>query len=125
MPLPTAPSDAPPVNGASDPALGSGTLWSSAAASTSAPPTQESSSSLLPPSMTTPTVRMPRAGKPWVLPLFIIPLISYSVLMTIAVGILYFRLQQQVHPLEALPDQGDNKGATHGKRSSSMDRMPD
>jgi hypothetical protein len=58
------------------------------------------------------------------LPLLIIPLISYSVLMTIAVGILYFRLQQQVHPLEALPDQGDNKGATHGKGSSSMDRMP-
>jgi hypothetical protein len=56
--------------------------------------------------------------------LFIIPLISYSVLMTIAVGILYLRLQQQVHPLEALPDQGDNKGATHGKGSSSLDRMP-
>jgi hypothetical protein len=44
--------------------------------------------------------------------------------MTVAVGILLLRLQQQVHPLEALPDQGDNKGATHGKGSSSSDRLP-
>jgi DNA-directed RNA polymerase subunit RPC12/RpoP len=125
MPLHAPPSEAPHVNGASDPALGSGTLWSpAAAASTPTLPTQESLSSLLPPSLTTPTVRMPQPGRPWVLPLFIIPLISYSVLMTIAVGILYLRLQQQVHPLEALPDQGDNKGATHGKGASSMDRMP-
>jgi len=125
MPFHAPPSEPPRVNGASDPALGSGTHWSpAAAASTPALPTQESSSSLLPPSLTTHTVRMPQASRPWVLPLFIIPLISYSVLMTVAVVILYLRLQQQVHPLEALPDQGDNKGATHGKGSSSMDRMP-
>jgi hypothetical protein len=113
------------TNGASDPALGSGTLWSapSSIGSSAESPSHESSTTNLPAALTTPTVRMPQKARAWVLPLLIVPLISYSVLMTIAVGILYLRLQQQVHPLEAIPDQGDNKGATH-KGSSSIDRMP-
>jgi DNA-directed RNA polymerase subunit RPC12/RpoP len=125
MPVVALPPESAHTNGASDPALGSANLWSTpTAVSTQAASTIDPSSTELPPSLTTPTVRMPQASRPWLLPLFIIPLISYSVLMTIAVGILYLRLQQQVHPLEALPDQGDNKGATHGKSSSSLQHMP-
>jgi hypothetical protein len=125
MPAITSPSDAAQANGSNDPALGSGALWSLPASSPSASaPAVEPSSTQLPSALTAPTVRMPQQSRPWVLPLFIIPLISYSVLMTIAVGILYLRLQQQVHPLEALPDQGDNKGATHGKSSSGLEHMP-
>ena len=48
----------------------------------------------------------------WHIALFIIPLISYSVLATVAVGILFFRLKEkksQSHPLEMVPDiDGDH-----------------
>jgi hypothetical protein len=118
------PPEAAHANGASDPALGSGTLWSLPGSTPSAAAPTAGLSSELPPALTGPTVRMPRASRPWVLPLVILPLISYSVLMTIAVLYLNFQLKQQVHPLEALPDQGDNKGATHGKKSSGLEHMP-
>jgi hypothetical protein len=50
--------------------------------------------------------------------LVFIPLISYSILATIAIIILYSR-PAPVHPLEALPDlEGDFKGAKHQKQSS-------
>src|SRR5207244_3268071 len=42
--------------------------------------------------------------------LVLVPLISYSVLATIAVIILYLR-PVPPHPLEMLPDEGDRKGA--------------
>jgi hypothetical protein len=67
-------------------------------------------------------VRMPRS-RPWLVPLLFIPLVSYSILATIAAALLYMEKQRQVHPLEAIPDQGENKGASRSK-SSSM-KWPD
>ncbi|HXG11153.1 MAG TPA: hypothetical protein VNK04_15440 [Gemmataceae bacterium] len=66
-----------------------------------------------------------RAGSGgWVIALVIIPLISYSVLATIAVMILYTRQQQQSHPLEMIPDiEGDNKGAKR-QRTPATVKMP-
>jgi hypothetical protein len=60
---------------------------------------------------------MPKS-RPWLLPLLFIPLISYSILATIAATLLYMEKQRQVHPLEAIPVQGENKGASHTKTSS-------
>jgi phage FluMu protein Com len=77
-----------------------------------------SQSSILPIS----AVRMPKT-RPWLVPLLIIPLISYSILATIAAAILYAEKQRQVHPLEAIPDQGENKGATRSKTGAV--RLPD
>jgi hypothetical protein len=68
-------------------------------------------------------LRMPSKRR-WLMPLLVVPLISYSILMTIAVGFLWIRLQRQVHPLEALPDQGDNQGAQHGRRTGVLEKMP-
>jgi hypothetical protein len=67
-------------------------------------------------------VRMPKT-RPWLVPMLIIPLISYSILATIAAAILYAEKQRQVHPLEAIPDQGENKGATRSKTGAV--RLPD
>lgn len=70
-----------------------------------------------------PVVRAPRQSGGWLIALVIVPLISYSILATIAV--LYLRFfqpppPQPPHPLEMVPDlEGDNKGATRsGKRVS-------
>lgn len=54
----------------------------------------------------------PRVSRGWHIALFVIPLISYSVLATVAVGVLFFRLKEkeaQSHPLEMVPDiDGDH-----------------
>jgi hypothetical protein len=71
----------------------------------------------------TPPIRMPRSNS-WVLPLFIVPLISYSILATVAVVLLYQRQQSARDPLEAIPDQGDNKGAVRGKATGGPVRLP-
>lgn len=119
---PPAPLFAEPArtSGSSDAALGSGPHWP-------APPTAAGvsgmASGLLSASAQAPTVRMP-GQRTWLMPLLVVPLISYSILITIAVGFLWFRLKNQTHPLEALPDQGDNQGAQHGRRSGALDKMP-
>jgi hypothetical protein len=65
--------------------------------------------------------RTPRSGL--FLALLVIPLISYAILATIAIIILYLRPQPS--PFEYLPDvQGDFKGAKHGKQGSiSYERL--
>jgi hypothetical protein len=67
-------------------------------------------------------VRMPKT-RPWLVPMLIIPLISYSILATIAAAILYAEKQRRIHPLEAIPDQGENKGATRSKTGAV--KLPD
>jgi hypothetical protein len=67
-------------------------------------------------------VRMPKT-RPWLVPMLIIPLISYSILATIAAAILYAEKQRRIHPLEAIPDQGENKGATRSKNGAV--KLPD
>ncbi len=59
-------------------------------------------------------------GSGLLLALVIVPLMSYSVLATIAVIVL--RTQpEKPHPLEMLPDlEGDNPGATHQKKGQSQ-----
>jgi hypothetical protein len=66
-----------------------------------------------------PVVRSVRDRGGWPTPLIIIPLISYSVLATLA--IIYLRFLQPAppqppHPLETIPDVGENPGARHQKR---------
>jgi hypothetical protein len=106
--------------GASDLALGSGPMWPATPSATSL---SGMPSGLISAAGEAPMVRMP-GQRTWLLPLLVVPLISYSILSTIAVGFLWFRLQRQVHPLEALPDQGDNQGAQHGRRTGALDKMP-
>jgi hypothetical protein len=57
--------------------------------------------------------------------LIVIPLISYSILATLAIVILYMRLQASPSPFEYLSDlQGDFKGATHEKQGTiSYERL--
>lgn len=57
----------------------------------------------------------------WALPLLIVPLISYSIAATIAVAILYSRLQN-FHPLQELPDIGENPGVQKMSPESSIYR---
>jgi hypothetical protein len=57
--------------------------------------------------------------------MLIVPLISYSILVTILAAIYYNRLQSLRDPLEAMPDQGNNKGASHSKKSEAPMLMPD
>jgi hypothetical protein len=56
--------------------------------------------------------------------LVLIPLISYAVLATIAIVILYTR-PQPPHPLEAMPDEGDLKGAKRQKPTSVFHQRVD
>ena len=69
----------------------------------------------------TPSVRKPRDGGGWFIGLVFIPLISYSVLATVAVIVLWYRLQQAPppppNPLETLPsfDPNDADHSTHLK----------
>ena len=59
-----------------------------------------------------------RSGRrSWALALFVIPLITYAILATIAVIILYLR-PQPPHPLETLPDEGPDRGARHQKANA-------
>jgi hypothetical protein len=56
--------------------------------------------------------------------LVVIPLISYSILATIALIILYLRAQETPSPFEYLPDlQGDFQGASHEKQGSTYQRL--
>lgn len=53
-----------------------------------------------------------RSSSGWYIIAFIVPLVSYSILVTILAIIFYVRQATQTHPLEVLPDlDGDNKGA--------------
>jgi hypothetical protein len=55
--------------------------------------------------------------------LVLIPLVSYSILATIALVLLYLRPQPE-HPLENLPDlEGEYKGAKHQKKPVSYERV--
>jgi hypothetical protein len=69
-----------------------------------------------PPVAGRPLVQHGRAGG-WFIALVVIPLISYSILATVLIVILYLRLQApQRSPLEELPDlEGDFRGAARQK----------
>jgi hypothetical protein len=71
----------------------------------------------------------PSRGGGWVIAIVIVPLISYSILATVAIIMLLSQIRNQPHPLEMVPDlEGDNKGgATRGggKRGSVDVSMPD
>lgn len=69
-----------------------------------------------------PRIAAPRTDKGgWFVIGFVIPLISYSVLMTFLAIIFYYRMSAVPHPFEALPDtEGENKGAA--RRTSSAGR---
>ena len=71
-------------------------------------------------------VRKPRDGGGWFIGLVFIPLISYSILATVAVVVLWYRLQQQpppaANPLESLPsfDPSDEQHSTHLPLNTKM-----
>ena len=71
-------------------------------------------------------VRKPRDGGGWFIGLVFIPLISYSLLATVAVVVLWYRLQQQPppppNPLETLPsfDPSDEQHSTHLPLNNKM-----
>jgi hypothetical protein len=79
-----------------------------------APPTREQAAALRP----TAPLGYQSPVRNFSTAIIIIPLISYCILATIAVIILYFR--SVTDPLEALPDDGDNRGAKH-KQTSLLD----
>jgi hypothetical protein len=57
--------------------------------------------------------------------LVVLPLISYSLLATLAIVLLWLQLQARPHPLEMLPDlEGDGKGATHKDGNTLRYRIP-
>jgi hypothetical protein len=61
---------------------------------------------------TAPTVRRVRYTSGWLTIALVIPLISYSILATILVAVLYYQKESIPHPLEEMPDkEGDNVGA--------------
>ena len=71
-------------------------------------------------------VRKPRDSGGWFIGLVFIPLISYSLLATVAVIVLWYRLQQQPppppNPLETLPsfDPSDEQHSTHLPLNNKM-----
>lgn len=69
-----------------------------------------------------------RKDRGWLVPLLIFPLISYAILATIAVIILYNRQQNQQdqpHPLEMMPDiEGDNKGGARKQSTHFQIEVP-
>jgi hypothetical protein len=69
----------------------------------------------------------PSRGSGWVIAIVVVPLISYSILATIAVILLLSQIRNATHPLEMVPDiEGDHKnGATRSKRSAVDFPMPD
>jgi hypothetical protein len=72
----------------------------------------------------TPPVRRGSGGSPWFTLLVVVPLISYSILATIAIVVLMQR--EPPHPLEVIPDlQGDHKGGASRKdNKSGVLKMP-
>jgi hypothetical protein len=70
-----------------------------------------------------PQIRPPVDRGGWLIALLVVPLISYSILATIAVVYLrffYAAPTMQPHPLEMIPDvEGDNPGATRVKKKVS------
>ncbi len=121
------------IDGGATPALSSGSLVFGEAPADTAPASTPSGSGLLPTPGAESGTALPAEPFPSAVPrrpahrglagmlfiaLVLIPLISYSILATIAVVVLYMR-QQPVHPLEALPDlEGDYKGAKHQKQGA-------
>lgn len=84
-----------------------------------------------PPQFPRPLVGGPRQAGPamshWFLTLVFIPLVTYAVLATALVVLLYMRLQSpQPSPLELLPDlEGDFRGSTRQKQGTlSYERVP-
>jgi hypothetical protein len=71
-----------------------------------------------------PQIRPPTDKGGWVLALLVVPLISYSILATIAVVYLRFFQQpvsNQPHPMEMIPDlEGENPGVKPGKKKVSV-----
>ncbi len=69
-----------------------------------------------------PVIRAPQAAG-WVLPVLVVPLISWSVLSTVAAAWLYFVNQSkppEKHPLEFLPDvEGEHPGATRQQKKTT------
>jgi hypothetical protein len=53
----------------------------------------------------------------------IVPLISYSILATVALALAYLR-PPPPHPLEYIPDQGDHPGASHVKQKIDFHQTP-
>lgn len=74
----------------------------------------------------TPQVRAPRSGG-WYIPLFIVPLVSYSILATIAIFIMWRASQaEKPHPLEYLPDlEGDSTGVRKTKNERVQYKVPE
>jgi hypothetical protein len=76
-----------------------------------------------------PKIRPPKDKGGWIIALLIVPLISYSILATIAV--IYLRFFQapstnQPHPLEMFPDlEGENPGVRPGKKGKVSLRFHD
>jgi hypothetical protein len=75
-------------------------------------PTEPAGEPGLPGLVPPPVTRPRKAGASWVIPVLIVPLISYSILATVALALAYLR-PPPPHPLENIPDQGDNPGASH------------
>jgi hypothetical protein len=96
------------------------------ASAVEAPPEPIASTTTFAPESPTPattisplTVRKSTDKGGWIVVLVIIPLISYSVLATIAV--LYLRFHQPPHPLETIPDlEGENPGVKRVKKRVSV-----
>src|SRR5262249_54318740 len=72
-----------------------------------------------------PTVRAPRSSG-LAMALFIVPLMSWAILATIAVAILYLRKPPgNPHPLEVVPDvEGDNSGAIKIRKTGQHKEFP-
>ncbi len=100
---------------ATEPAAGPG--LSDSAGPVAAPPEEP-----LPPLRVEPRTRTAR-NSGWIIAILIVPLISYSILATIAIIMLMTQIRNTPHPLEILPDlEGDNKGdAKRGGKRSSLD----
>jgi hypothetical protein len=118
----------PPPAGEDEPTLtypGAGPAPSVAGAEGPAAPAEEEGS--LP--LRVEPRRRPSRGGGWVIAIVIVPLISYSILATVAIILLLTEREKQTHPLEMVPDlEGDNKGGASrgtGKRGSVDVPMPD
>jgi len=93
-----------------------------------AAPTQEATAApeVVSPPRIEPRLRPSRGGG-WVTAIVLVPLISYSVLATVAIVILLTERRNASHPLEMIPDlEGDHKGgaARGGKHGSVEFRLP-
>jgi hypothetical protein len=111
-PQPAAPAPEPPVPFGQAPAPGG---W----------PAAEAAPEPLASAIPQPVIRAPRS-RGWVIPLLIVPLISYAILATIAVVVLYNQKQAQTQksPLEEMLDAiGDYPGANHVNPQSLFKRV--